>query len=153
MLTWSEFAAAAPDLAAYGAARFNRARVAYIATVAEDGSPRINPVQPVVCTGRLLLFVEPNSPKLDDLICNGQYALHSLVDNPVGQGGEFSVMGRAECIDDPAMRARAEAASCFTPPGEYLLFELKIDAALARDYAADEGEWSQRRWDYAPAPA
>ncbi len=149
MLSWSRFAALEPALAAYGEARFNRARVAFIATVAGDGSPRVNPVHPVVCEGRLLLFIEPGSPKLDDLVCNGLYALHSMVDNPTGVGGEFSVKGKATCIDDPAVRAPAIAAACHTPGDDCALFELFVDAALARDY--DDGRWAERRWDLAPA--
>ena len=64
MASWNEFAAAAPALAAYGEARFNRTRVAFIATLSEDGSPNVNPVVPVICEGRLLLFIEPQSTRL-----------------------------------------------------------------------------------------
>ncbi len=93
MATWSEFAAAAPALAAYGEARFNRARVAFIATLSEDGSPNANPVVPVICEGRLLLFIEPTSPKVRHLRHDGRYAIHSLIDHPSGVGGEFSIKG------------------------------------------------------------
>ncbi|MBN1564756.1 MAG: pyridoxamine 5'-phosphate oxidase family protein [Anaerolineae bacterium] len=145
MATWSEFAAAAPGLAAYGEARFNRARVAFISTISQDGSPRVNPVAPVICQERLLLFIEPSSPKAADLRQDGRYAMHSLVDNVSGIGGEFSIKGRATPIDDPAMRQDAVDASCYTPPDEYVLFELSIDAALSRDY--EEGQMHVNRWD------
>lgn len=145
MLTWSEFAAAAPDLAAYGAARFRRARVAFLATVSEDGSPRVNPAVPVICEGHLLLFIEPTSPKVKDLRLDGRYAMHSLVDNPSGDGGEFSIKGRAVAIDDPIMRQQAIDASCYTPTDAYALFELMLDAALSRDY--EDGQLIQSRWD------
>ena len=149
MATWSEFAAAAPALAAYGEARFNRARVAFIATLSEDGSPNANPVVPVICEGRLLLFIEPTSPKVRHLRRDGRYAIHSLIDHPSGVGGEFSIKGTAQVIDDPAMREQAIDAACFTPTDEYVLFELSIDAALSRDY--EEGGMVQNRWD-APQP-
>lgn len=151
MVNWREFAALAPELAAYGEARFNRARVAFIATVADDGSPRVNPVHPVICEGRLLLFIEPTSPKARDLTCSGRYALHSHVDNPTGIGGEFSITGVAFCIDDPATRRRAVAASCYTPAEDYLLFELHIDAALAREY--EDLRPVEQRWAAASAAA
>lgn len=151
MVSWSEFAALAPELAAFGEARFNRARVAFIATIADDGSPRVNPVHPVICDGRLLLFIEPTSPKINDLVCNGLYSMHSHVDNPTGIGGEFSIKGRANCIDDQTVRDQAIAAACYTPSDDYMLFELLVDAALERDY--EEGHWVQKRWDYAGAPA
>lgn len=149
MVSWSQFAELEPALAAYGEARFNRARVAFIATVADDGSPRVNPVHPVICEGRLLLFIEPTSPKLNDLSCNGLYALHSMVDNPTGIGGEFSVKGTASCIENSAVRQQAIAAACYTPAENFELFELQVDAALARDY--EDGHWTEKRWDAAPA--
>jgi hypothetical protein len=145
MATWSEFVAAAPALADYGAARFNRARIAFLATISRDGSPRVNPVAPVICQGRLLLFIEPISPKAADLRRDGRYAIHSLVDNLSGTGGEFSIKGRATPIDDPAMRQEAVDASCYTPREEYVLFELTVEAALSRDY--DEGDIVQNRWE------
>lgn len=152
MATWNEFTAAAPDLAAYGKARFNRARVAFLATVSSDGSPRVNPVEPVICQERLLLFIEPASPKAADLRRDGRYAIHSHVDNLSGVGGEFSIKGRAIPIDDPAMREQAVDAACYTPPDAYALFELTIDAALSRDY--DDGKLIQNRWEeQAPARA
>ncbi len=152
MLRWGEFAADAPELAAYGAARFNRARVAFLATVADDGTPRVNPVDPVICQGHLLLFLEPTSPKVDDLVCNGAFAMHALVDNPAGVGGEFSIKGRAICVDDPVVRQRAADASCYTPPGDFVLFELRLDAALMRDHH-EGGEWVEKRWEHTAAAA
>lgn len=151
MATWAEFTAADPKLAAWGEVRFNRSRVAFIATVAADGSPRCNPVQPVICEGRLLLFIEPTSPKVNDLRLDGRYALHSLVDNPVGIGGEFSIKGRARLVTDEEIRQQGIEASCFTPSDEYVLFELTIDAALRREY--EEGKLIQHRWDETPVHA
>jgi hypothetical protein len=118
--------------------------VAFIATIAADGSPRCNPVQPVICEGRLLLFVEPTSPKVDDLRHDGRFAMHSLIDNPTGMGGEFSVKGRAKAITDDTLRQQGIDASCYTPCDDCTLFELSIDAALARDY--EDGQISQTRW-------
>jgi len=145
MATWAEFAVAAPDLAAWGESRFKRSRVAFIATVAADGSPRCNPVQPVICEGHLLLFVEPTSPKVDDLRRDGRFAMHSLIDNPSGMGGEFSVKGRAHVVTDGDLRQRGIDASCYTPCDDCILFELTIDAALAREY--EDGQIIQTRWD------
>lgn len=145
MPTWNEFAAAAPDLAAWGESRFNRSRVAFLATVTEDGSPRVNPVTPVICEGHLLLFLAPASPKVADLRRNGLYAMHSLIDNPSGTGGEFSIKGKAMLITDAEMRERAIDAHCYTPAEDYVLFELAVEAALARDY--EDGTLIQNRWE------
>jgi len=145
MATWAEFADAAPDLAAWGESRLNRSRVAFLATIAADGTPRVNPVHPVICEGRLLLFIEPTSPKCSDLKRNGLYAIHSLIDNLSGEGGEFTFKGRAISVDDPATRRSAEDASCYTPTDEYVLFELSLDAALGRDY--EDGHLHETRWE------
>jgi hypothetical protein len=49
----------------------------------------------------------PTSPKGDDIVRRGVYALHCLVPDAHGTGGEFYVRGRGEQIDTPQMRAVA----------------------------------------------
>ncbi len=46
MTSWAEFARQAPELAAFGEARF-RSGVAYLGTLRADGSPRVHPVTPM----------------------------------------------------------------------------------------------------------
>ncbi len=46
-MSWRVFADAAPELAAFGLGRLHD-QVAYFATVRPDGSPRLDPVRPVV---------------------------------------------------------------------------------------------------------
>ena len=65
---WTRFAEGAPELAAFGAGILARPRgVAYLATVAADGYPRVHPVTPFIGDGRLFVFTEPTSPKARDL--------------------------------------------------------------------------------------
>ena len=47
MASWKEFAQQAPELAAFGEARF-RNGVAYLGTLRADGSPRVHPVTPII---------------------------------------------------------------------------------------------------------
>jgi hypothetical protein len=61
MTTWAEFAQQAPELAAFGEARF-RSGVAYLGTVRDDGSPRLHPVTPIIGE-QLYLFMEPTCPR------------------------------------------------------------------------------------------
>jgi hypothetical protein len=49
----------------------------------------------------------PTSPKVRDLQHDPRYALHSLMDNFEGVGGEFFVAGRAARVDDPTLIASA----------------------------------------------
>ena len=54
MVTWKEFAAAEPDLAATGRSLLFQFKVglAFLATVRSDGAPRLHPVCPVLSDDR-----------------------------------------------------------------------------------------------------
>lgn len=142
-VTWGEFAAVEPELAAFGAERLHGA-VAYLATTRPDGTPRVYPVTPIIGGGRLFLFMEPTSPKGADLRRDGAYALHSTVGDSSGAGGEFAVRGRAVPVDDPTLRALAAAASTYPPAERYILFTLGVTGALSTVYEDDRP--LRRRW-------
>lgn len=144
MATWAEFAEQAPELARFGLARLEKNRVAYLATVRAGGGPRVHPVVAFVGAGRLLLFMEPASPKGKDLQRDGRYALHCTVEDAGGGGGEFSLRGRASLNHDPALRAEAERACPYTPQADYILFVLSVEAALANVY--EGGTPRATRW-------
>jgi hypothetical protein len=145
MATWAEFAEQAPELAAFGAERL-AARVAYLATTRADGSPRVHPVTPILGHGRLFLFMEPTSPKGHDLRRDGRYALHSLITDQDGTGGEFIVRGVAAMVDDTAVRALAASAAGYTPRDRYVLFEFGVDGAMSTVYEGEDDSPTRRRW-------
>jgi hypothetical protein len=62
------------------------------------------------------------------------YALHALVSDDHGTGGEFSVRGLAERIDSASARAVATQAASYTPLDRYVLFELRITEARCKAY-------------------
>jgi hypothetical protein len=142
-MSWKDIEAANPELAAFGAQRF-AGGVAYLATVRQDGAPRVHPVTPIVGHGRLFLFMEPTSPKGHDLRRDGRYAMHSAVDDSSGSGGEFMITGRAKFVDEPNLRALAAAAASYTPADRYVLFELLVESALATIYK--DGQPVRERW-------
>lgn len=147
MASWGEFALAARELAEFGADRFRTAEVAYLATVREDGSPRVHPVTPIVARDRLFVFTGPASPKGHDLRRDGRYAIHSLVTDQNGTGGEFAISGRARPVDDAATRAVAVQAAPYTSEDSYVLFELTVEEALSTVYADAKGlEPVRTRW-------
>jgi hypothetical protein len=146
--TWARFADAEPDLAAFGAALLN-ARPAYLATVREDGSPRVHPVTPIVSGGGLFVFMEPTSPKGKDLRERSRFALHNGVPDMDGTGGEFIASGGALPIDDPGNRSEAAAAAPYDPADRYVLFELLLGEARCNGYG-DVTLPDRRRWS-APA--
>jgi nitroimidazol reductase NimA-like FMN-containing flavoprotein (pyridoxamine 5'-phosphate oxidase superfamily) len=150
MISWSDFAAAAPDLAEAGRRLIYRTSEgeALLATVRDDEPPRIHPIVVAIHDGRLLAFVF-RSPKHDALVADGRYALHTHQD-PAAPS-EFMVRGHARVLDDPEERAAAVAAWSFTPDDSYTLFEFSIETALLGERASAD-EWPPRysRWSASP---
>ncbi|MBE2267264.1 MAG: pyridoxamine 5'-phosphate oxidase [Anaerolinea sp.] len=142
MTSWKEFAQQAPELAAFGEARFRRG-VAYLGTLREDGSPRVHPVTPIIGE-QLFLFMEPTSPKGKDLQRDGRYSLHCAVEDASGGGGEFYVRGRGTFNADPHMREQAVGASPYVPQDHYILFVLTVEFAFKNVYV--DGKSNTQRW-------
>src|SRR5512143_1759681 len=113
MTSWKEFTQQAPELAAFGEARF-RSGVAYLGTLRADGSPRVHPVTPIIGE-QLFLFMEPTSPKGKDLQRDARYMLHCAVEDSNGGNGEFYVRGCAELINDPRIWEEAARVSSYAP--------------------------------------
>lgn len=135
-MSWQALETQQPELAAFGKERLN-GRVAYLATVRQNGAPRLHPVTPIIGHGRLFVFMEPTSPKGRDLQRDGRYALHCAVDDSSGASGEFLVTGRGHLVEDANLRAQAEAVVSYTPAARYILFTLDIERAAATTYAED----------------
>lgn len=132
MACWDDFAAEHPALAVFGAERLQRS-TAYLATLRADGAPRVHPVAPVIGGGRLLLFMEPTSPKGDDLRERGSYALHNGVIG-TGTGGEFFISGTGRPCDDPDVRHAANEAASYEVEERWVLFELDVTTARCKGY-------------------
>jgi hypothetical protein len=147
-MSWQVFADSAPDLAAFGEERLHD-RVAYLATVKPDGSPRLHPVRPVISGRRLFLFMEPSSPKGGDLERDGRYVLHGTAtgDQPWDLR-EFAVEGRAGRVTDPRARGSANAGTGFPRGDHFTLFELAVEAAFSTVYGPD-GKPQRRSWQAA----
>ena len=144
MKSWGEFAAAEPALASFGAGLL-AGLPAYLATVREDGMPRVHPVTPVVTADGLFVFMESTSPKGRDLRERGRYALHNGVPDTEGSGGEFFVSGTGHLVEDASVRAVAERAASYDPAERYVLFELLVDEARCNGYG-DVPLPDRRRW-------
>ena len=105
----------------------------------------MHPVTPIIGGGRLLVFMEPTSPKGNDLRERGWYAVHSGVPDQLGSGGEFFISGRATQVDDPEVRAVAIRAANYEPADRYILFELGVDEARCNGFG-DVPLPARRRW-------
>jgi len=141
MATWSEFAAAAPALAAHARRLFYRTETgeALLATVRGDGLPSIHPIYLAVLEDRLVAFIT-SSPKAVDLATDGRYALHNHQDPDAPD--EIQLRGRARPIDDAATRARFAGAWYFETDETYSLFEFLVEHALLGERGPDD--WPPR---------
>jgi hypothetical protein len=135
MVTWAELADAEPEMAELGLRQLQKFGLAYLGTTRQDGSPRVNPVCPVIADGRVYVATSADSPKRLDLLRDGRYVLHML---PGKQEDEFWIRGVAKRVTDDATRARVveTAAQRAEPDGGPLrikpdewLFDYDIEGA------------------------
>jgi nitroimidazol reductase NimA-like FMN-containing flavoprotein (pyridoxamine 5'-phosphate oxidase superfamily) len=146
MKIWADLIEAAPELGEIGRQRLE-GRIAYLATIRPDGSPRVHPVSPFIGGGHLFVHMEPTSPKGNDLRRDARYALHCAVEDNSGGQGEFVIRGQALEVSDQQRRAAAFAyarAAGYTPQARYVLFELTIAEAVATTYPDDQPR--RQRW-------
>lgn len=135
-----------PDLASFGKQRLE-GRIAYLATVRPDGSPRVHPVSPFLSINDLFVYMEPTSPKVLDMHRDSRYAMHCGVEDDSGGQGEFFVRGRAVEVGDAKTRGEAfeEARKMgYSPQERHVLFELMIEEAMATVY--ENGRPKRSRW-------
>jgi hypothetical protein len=142
-MSWKTLEVGNPELAAFGATRLH-GKVAYLATLRKDGSPRLHPMTPIIGEGHFFVFMEPTSPKGHDLRRDGRYTIHCSVTDISGASGEFAVSGQARPIDDPALRAVATRLCPYTPSDRYVLFEFDPERAASTVY--DGGRPIRREW-------
>ncbi len=135
-MTWKILEEQQPELAAFGAERLN-GRVAYLATVRKDGSPRLHPMTPIIGQGHFFVFMERTSPKGHDLQRNGRFAIHCAVSDNSGASGEFNITGHAHRVDDAELRALAVSLASYEPAERYVLFEFDIESAASTVYPDD----------------
>ena len=143
MVTWQAFETESAELASFGRERIHR-RVSFLATIRGDGGPRVHPVTPWIFNGHLFVRMFDTSPKVADLTRDPRYALHSMMDNDDGIGGEVALRGEAELVPDPATVEAAFAAVTDFTDRPLVLFEFLVDEVVTTTYVGDETE--RRRW-------
>ena len=146
MVSWSQFSTGASVLAAFGKQRLE-GRIAYLATIRPDGSPRLHPVSAFIANQNLFVYMEPTSPKGHDLRRDARYVLHCGVEDNSGGQGEFFIRGNAVEVNDSKTKEEAfEQARRigYSPQARYVLFELKIEEAMASVY--EGGQVKRDRW-------
>ncbi len=132
-MSWKTLEDEQPELAGFGAERLH-GKVAYLATVRKDGSPRVHPMTPIIGQGHLFVFMEPTSPKGHDLERDPRYAIHCSVTDNSGESGEFIITGHAHRVEDPELRALAVRSATYAPADRYVLFEFQVETVSSTIY-------------------
>ncbi len=130
MASWGDFEEATPELAASGRRLFagdDDNAIAFLATVARDGSPRLAPVCPIFCDRHVYLSVGIETPKKFDLLNDGRYVLHAFLGR---SDEEFQIAGRAVLEASAEECDRVQSAIRFVFKKEDPLFRLEIDRCL-----------------------
>ncbi len=159
-MTWGEFAAACPELAALGEERFRARELCMLGTLRRNGWPRISPNELDFVAGQLMLGMIWQSRKALDLLRDPRCVLHSCTTDRQGSEGDFKLYGRAIDVRDPALREGyrdAIRARIDWAPEEphYHVFAIDVVAAgfvtfVERYGLAWNPEDGLRRWEIPP---
>jgi hypothetical protein len=150
-MKWSELERRQPQLAALGKRRLLDPGVVLVATIRQDGTPRISPVEPFVLDGDLWLSMLWQSRKAADLLRDPRVLVHGIVANRDGGDGEFKVRGQARSQPDPAIQRRyaeavAEALDWRPEVGKFHLFAIDIEHVSYLRYDDSTGDQYVTQW-------
>jgi hypothetical protein len=144
MPSWSDFEAAAPELAAEVRARLEAHTHKTLATVRRDGAPRISGTEATFADGELWIGSMWQARKARDLQRDPRFALHSGSDDPPEWSGDAKLAGVVEEITDEALvrERNGEAAS----NGPSHLFRLDLREVSAVGLKAERTKLVIRIW-------
>jgi len=129
-LRWSEFAASAPELAAFAEARINATGIILMGTVRADGWPRISPCEPYVVDGELMLGMMWQSRKALDLLRDPRLTITTPQIDREPVHGDLKLYGIAHEVGDPGRRRALEdvqeAAISWRPTEPYHVFSFDV---------------------------
>ena len=124
MPSWSDFEAAAPELARTVRERLDAHTHKTLATIRRDGSPRISGTETAIADGELWIGSMWQARKAHDLQADPRFALHSGSDEPAQWSGDAKLAGVAEEITDPERVKEINGDKA--PPGPSHLFRLDL---------------------------
>ncbi|ADI04229.1 hypothetical protein SBI_01108 [Streptomyces bingchenggensis BCW-1] len=123
--SWGGFEAAEPAFSAVVRERFQRYRHHVLATLRQDGSPRVTGLEVDFRFGEMWLGMMPDSRKALDLRRDARFAIHANPGPDTGMdGGDVRVSGRAVEVTDPQLLARFAAE--VHPPEPFHLFRVEV---------------------------
>lgn len=123
LASWQQFEAEAPELAAAVRARFDAARHHVLATLRQDGSPRVSGTEVDFHGADLTLGSMYGAVKARDLQRDGRFALHANPGDGSMAGGDAKVAGVAEEVVGEELDRYTDDGA---PPGPFHLFQLRL---------------------------
>ena len=145
-MSWSKLESQSPKIAEFSKTRLHN-QVAYLATTSKDGAPRVHPFTPIIGEGHFFVFMEPTSPKVNDLRRDARYAVHCAVTDNSGESGEVVVTGKARFIEDAELRALAIKVCPYQYAERYILFEFDVESVMTTEYP--DGKAVRKHWKIA----
>jgi Pyridoxamine 5'-phosphate oxidase len=145
-MTWRELELAAPEIAEPGKTRLDETRVALLATLRRDGSPRVSPIEPFFAAGQLLFGAMAWTLKARDLERDPRCTLHSAITGPNDGEPELKLYGRTIEADDDLRAACPTGWWTERPDEAACVFSLSIEEAAFVTWDYEGGEMTVRRW-------
>jgi hypothetical protein len=133
MPTWTDFEAAAPELAARVRARLDAHTHKTIATLRRDGSPRISGTETEFADGELWIGSMWQALKARDLKRDPRFALHSGSAEPAEWEGDAKLAGIAEEITDPERVREINGDQASSEPSHLFRLELREVSTVGRN--------------------
>src|ERR671911_755113 len=133
MSTWTEFEAAAPELAAAVRDRLAAHRHQTLATLRRDGSPRISGTESQIIDGELWIGSMWQARKAQDLQRDPRFALHSGSDDPPGWSGDAKLAGVVEEVTDPERVREINGEAAAGGPSHLFRLDLREVSTVGLD--------------------
>lgn len=133
MASWSEFEAAAPELAERVKTRLDAHVHKTLATVRRDGSPRISGTETRLVDGELWIGSMWHARKALDLQRDPRFALHSGSDDPSEWKGDAKLAGVVEEITDPERVNEINGEAAAAGPTHLFRLDLREVSTVALD--------------------
>jgi hypothetical protein len=148
---WSDIQLAQPGLARLGQRRLIEPGVVLVATIRQDGTPRLSPVEPLLMDGDLWLSMMWQSTKARDLLRDPRILVHSVITTRDGREGEFKIRGTARAESDPVAQRRyasvvASSLGWDPQPGRFHLFAVDISDVTFISYDTATGDQHVASW-------
>lgn len=130
---WTEFEAAAPQLAGSARARLEASKHHVLATLRSDGAPRVSGTEVILDHGVVVIGAMWRSMKALDLLRDGRFALHSNPGDSSMEGGDAKLFGVAVPLSGTlatsiagSLSAEQDSSQRAEIPEPYHLFRLDL---------------------------